>query len=100
MKPGRTKKTKNSGQNTCSAIELQTLPMPEIQRRVAKFKELVQLGENLEEIRSVRWATEEEMNTLAADFLEKPKHGKLGDLYIPPEHKHDAFEYFSKMREL
>ena len=56
--------------------------------------------ENLEEIRSVRWATEEEMNTLAADFLEKPKHGKLGDLYIPPEHKHDAFEYFSKMREL
>ena len=45
-------------------------------------------------------ATEEEMNTLAADFLEKPKHGKLGDLYIPPEHKRDAFEYFSKMREL
>ena len=48
----------------------------------------------------MRWATEEEMNTLAADFLEKPKHGKLGDLYIPPEHKRDAFEYFSKMREL
>ena len=35
--------------NACSRLELQTLPMAEIERRVNSFKELVALGEKLEE---------------------------------------------------